>query len=150
MTILDTINRFYYDMALNELNLMNGKILNSDITYNSLLYLDLIAYEKNCTASYLAQILHISKSAVTVKINELIRQGLVEKVQSQEDRRIYYLNVTEGVAELYKTYDKKTLFAVDKIEKEFSSEEIQLFCKMMASFSTYYREEESHNESFTE
>lgn len=141
MNMLDTINRFYYDMALNELDLMNQNTQYPDVSYNSMLYLDLIAYKEGCTASYLAQALHISKPAVTAKVNELIRQGYLERLQSDEDRRVHYLKVKPQVAQLYKTYDRKTLYAISRMRQEYSEEELELFCKIMDSFSAHYREE---------
>ncbi|MEG2923420.1 MAG: MarR family transcriptional regulator, partial [Oscillospiraceae bacterium] len=77
MTIANAVNQFYFDMNLNELRLMAKSKVFPAITYNSLMYLDIIAYKDNCTVSFLADAFNVAKSAVTLKINELIRQGLV-------------------------------------------------------------------------
>ena len=141
MDLLQAIHRFYYDMTLHELDMMSKNTHFPDITYNSLLYLDLIAYKENCTASYLADVLHISKSAVTVKVHELIKQGLVEKVQSPDDRRVYFLKMRPEAAEEYRKYDRKTLYAVEQMKTHHSEEELEQFCRLMETFSRYYREE---------
>ena len=59
MLLKDTLNHFFYTMSVNELQLMNEKFKNLNITYNSLLYLDLIAQTPKCTITQLAQTLHI-------------------------------------------------------------------------------------------
>lgn len=138
MKLKDSINKFYFDMTINELRLMNSKPLYPDITYNSLLYLDIISFQENCTVSYLAEALNISKSAVTVKINELIRQGFVKKTQSIKDKRIFYLSLNEKIIEEYKIYDQKLHETIKSIEKKYSEAEINIFCEMLDLMSKGY------------
>ena len=45
-----------------------------------------------CTVSTLANTLHITKSAVTIKVNELERLGMVTKTRSETDRRVIQLD----------------------------------------------------------
>ena len=140
MELRNALDAFYYSTALCDLRLMNQQFVDKNITYNSLLYLDLIAYRENFTASYLAKALHISRPAVTAKVNELIRQGLVEKRQSPADRRVYYLSVKPHVAAEYSAIDRRVAYAVEKMESRFSSEAIGQFCEMMEAFAACYRE----------
>lgn len=142
MRLHDALNRFYYDQSLNELRLMNESPLHPNMTYNSLLYLDLISYREKCTASYLAEVLHISKSAVTIKMNELIRQGLVVRTQSGEDKRVYYLSVSPEIAEEFRRYDRKLDRAVEALAQRYTAEEIGLFCDMLDLVRERYLEPE--------
>lgn len=77
MELRKALDTFYYSTALCDLRLMNKQFVDENITYNSLLYIKLI-YTMNgtCTASKLAELLHVSKPGVTLKLNELLRQGL--------------------------------------------------------------------------
>ncbi len=138
MYLKKSITQFFYNMTINELHLMNNKFLSTDITYNSLLYLDIISYTPNCTASYLANVLNISKPAVTVKINELIKQGLIVKTQSEKDKRVYYLNINQEFAHIYEAYDKSMCRAIDDVKEEYTKEEIDTFCKVLNSISIKY------------
>lgn len=150
MDLFAVINRFYYDMTLHELSAMNANTLYPNITYNSLLYLDLISYKKNCTASYLADALHISRSAVTLKLNELIRQGFVQKVQSKDDRRVFYLQISPPIQKEYKEIQQKSKTAVLAIEKKYSKQDINLLCDMLETFSTSYQiDKENHDDTKT-
>lgn len=139
MELFEALNRFYYDQVLNELRVMNESMLYPKISYNSVLYLELIHDRGECTASDLARALHVSKPAVTSKLNELIRQGLVEKIQSQEDRRVYHLRVRPEIAEEYRVFDQKTFQAAQKIKQRFSTGEVETFCAVMEAFCTYYQ-----------
>ena len=112
-----------------------------NVSYHSLLYLDLIALKEKCTASYLAQALNITKSAVTIKLNEMMEHGLIEKRQSEEDKRVFYLSVREDIAEEYKQYDRITCRAAQKLAQRFSPQELAKFCEMLEAFDRHYSEE---------
>lgn len=131
------LNQFYFNMAINEMRLMNESVHFPNITYNSLLYLDIIAYKENCTVSFLAKAFNIAKSAVTLKINELIKQGFVEKTQSTIDKRVFYLTVKPEVIAEYKVYDTVIHSAVEAVEQRYTQAEIKQFCNMLAQIEQF-------------
>lgn len=139
MDLADALNKFYYDMSLNELRLMNNNTLYPDINYNSLLYLNLIYYNKDCTASYLADILHITKSAVTLKVNELIRQGFVTKTQSETDKRVKYLALMPNIADDFALYDERLLKTVEHIAPRYTKDELALLGRMLDDIRKEYK-----------
>lgn len=140
MNPIKAIDRLYYNIVLNELRMMNKNTLYHNITYNSLLYLDLISYTENCTVSFLASVLRVAKSSVTLKVNELIKQGLVEKKQSEHDRRVYFLTVRSEILHEFKKLDQATNYAVQQVEKQYAPKEIERFCEMLDAFSNNYNE----------
>jgi DNA-binding MarR family transcriptional regulator len=142
----DAIKEFFYTLSLSELHMMNRKLLKPDVTYNTLLYLDLIVRTPNCTASHLAQLLHVTKPAVTAKINDLISQGLVEKVQNPQDKRVFYLKVSPEVARCYAAYDQNTAQAVSRAEEQFTPEELAVFRRVLGGICQQYMEGISQNE----
>lgn len=79
MDLVKEINDFYYHMALYELQVMNGNDYYNGLSYNSLLYINVMEQMEECTVSKMADVLKITKSAVTLKINELVKQGVVVK-----------------------------------------------------------------------
>lgn len=138
MNLKNFINQFYFDMTIHELQRMNESTNLPNITYNSILYLDMIAYVENCTVSFIANAMNVAKSAVTIKVNELMNLGLVDKVQSEEDKRINYLKVRPSVVEEYKAYDQTLYDALQKIEEQYSEKEIVTFCEMLKTISDSY------------
>ncbi|MEG0077917.1 MarR family transcriptional regulator [Anaerorhabdus sp.] len=143
MDIKNTIKNYFHEMTLNELHLMNDGT-DWDISYNSLLYLDLINMTPNCTGSYLAEKLNISKAAVTLKLNELIKDGLVVKKQSEEDRRVFYVEVSSESEDYYKQYGKALNRAILKVKEKYDEKEIQIFCAILDEIrSEYIREMEN-------
>ncbi len=133
MSLKKALDSFYYSTALCNLRLMNEKFVDENITYNSLLYLELIfcMKEEGCTASKIADMLNISRPGVTLKINELIKQGLVAKTQDPDDHRKNYLTVNEEAIPQYKIYKYQDNEAVRRITEKYSQEEIDKFCDML-------------------
>lgn len=131
MDLMDQINKFYFTMSINELRLMNNQVIRKDITYNSRLYLDIISYQENCTVTFLANAMNVSKSAVTIKVNELIKQGLVTKTQSDKDKRVFYLNLNECMVKEYGLYDDRFQTAIEEIDAKYTKQDIDKFCGIL-------------------
>lgn len=137
MNLKEKMDRFYLDTIINELRLANNSSY-QNITYNSLLYMDIIAYKKDCTVSYLAEALHVAKSAVTLKVKELEKLGLVFKEQSREDKRVHFLRVNQEVLDRYKEYDAVLYGALDEVEKKYQPEQIQLLMDMFDMINQHF------------
>lgn len=142
MDLRKALDTFYYSSALCDLKLMNKKFVDENITYNSLLYLELI-YTMNgkCTASKIAEMLNVSKPAVTLKINELIKQGLVAKANDPDDKRKNYLFVNEEAALQYKVFRRQDNEVIKRIADKYSDSDIQNFCEMLNIMSEINFEE---------
>lgn len=137
MGLKKALDSFYYSTALCDLRLMTQQFGDKNITYNSLLYLELIfSMEGKCTASKIAELLNISKPAVTLKINELIKQGLVTKKPNPDDKRKNILLVNEDVMPKYKVYRKQDSIAIQRILENYSEDEIHKFCEMLNIISS--------------
>ena len=144
------LDAFYRSTALCDLRLMNRQFVDQNITYNSLLYLELI-YSMNgkCTVSKIADMLYISKPAVTLKINELVKQGFVSKTPNPKDHRQNFLSVNQETLPLYRIYARQDDLAVQKISAQFSQEDIEKFCEMLQIITNINFEEmevERHDE----
>ncbi len=142
MDLRKALDTFYYSSALCDLKLMNKKFVDENITYNSLLYLELI-YTMNgkCTASEIAKMLNVSKPAVTLKINELIKQGLVTKESDPNDKRKNYLFVNDDAAPQYKVFRRQDNEVINRITDKYSDKDIQNFCEMLSIISEVNFEE---------
>ena len=142
MQLRKSLDTFYYSAALCDLRLMNKQFVDENITYNSLLYIELI-YTMNgtCTASKLAEMLHVSKPGVTLKLNELLRQGLITKTTDPNDKRKNYLTVNEEAIPQYKVFRRQDSEAIKRITDRFTPEEIGTFCEMLDIISDINFEE---------
>ncbi len=127
------LDKIFHDSAVAELRLLNNGTSDSNLTYNDILYLSIIeAHSGEYTASNIADMLYVSRPAVTQKINELEKRGYIYKVQSQTDKRIYKLFTDrEGKSKnYYDITDKTNADITEKLSAEYSDEKIALFCEM--------------------
>ena len=116
----EALDKYYYIMTVNEHKRLGSKVICSDITYNSILYLDLIAYTPDCTPSKLAEILNVSKSAVTSKSAEMIRQGLIESVKSETVSKLNNMYTDDQIRDFCEILNKFTELYTGELENGFN------------------------------
>lgn len=141
MNIAEIINGMYLNITLSEMRTLSGDEKYPKVTYNSVMYLFLISSIDKCTVSELARLLHVTKSAVTIKVNELIEADLIKKVQSEGDRRINYITVSERTEREFKHYNEAIERAMTRLENSFSAEEISAFATVLAAFGDFLKQE---------
>ena len=124
--MLNTIERFGKILAIKAFK--NASSCDS-LTYNTIIYLDIISYSDKNTVSSLAKSLSISKSAVTLKINELMKLGLVKKETSSEDKRIHYISLSDDIKDFCSDDDFECI--VSDTKTKFSPEKINAFIEIL-------------------
>lgn len=142
MNLRDSLNAFYYSNALCDLQLMNRQFSHPAITYNSLLYLEIIySMQGACTPSKLADLLCVSRPGVTKKLNELLDQGLIIKTPDPNDGRKFYLSVNEEKAPQYRIYRQQDDLAIKTISERYSVQDIEKFSEMLQILTSINYEE---------
>ncbi len=114
--------------------LLSGDL--KDYTLRQLYYIELINKNRGISISDLARILGVKKSTVSVAINQLIDLEIVEKTQSERDKRFYYLELTlkgEEIIEKHMQVHKNT---IKKILKILNPEEVDNFIDIVNKIST--------------
>ncbi len=116
-----------YTIAIKLLNILHSPEEKS-ITFNGVLYMEIItAYPGRYTASDLADMLCVARSAVAQKVNELEKLNYLQKKQSDTDKRVYYLYPTGHFAENIKDVSDNIF---ENLSAKYSAEEIIKFCSM--------------------
>ena len=134
------INKINHDQALLDLRLQN-KYQSGKITYNSILYIDIIrSHENKYTASNIADMLHVSRPSVTQKINELQKMGIVNKTRSETDKRVFYLSISDE--QIPKELREQDEYAEEQVRsalrEKYSEEDIDKFSDMLTILSEVY------------
>lgn len=140
MSLRSSLNRLYYDMTIHDIRFIN-RSLSGNLSYNSVMYLDVIDFQENCTVSSLAETLRISKPAVTKKVNELIQLGYVVKTQSGKDKRVYYLCVSDELKKNSEFYERPFERAIRRIEERYDRKQLAILCDVLNTFSEEVRKE---------
>ncbi len=147
MLLQDLIKKLFHTLTISELQLMNKNYYDGNISYNSLLYIDLIYNRQGqYTASKIAEDLCVSKPAVIMKINELIKKGYLYKKQDPNDKRNYYLFVSDKIIAEYEVYRMMDDKVASYLEERYSQEELEKFKKIFDDMCAHYIEVSSDNE----
>lgn len=85
----------------------------------------------NPTVATFASVANISSPNAAYKINNLVKKGYIEKVQSETDKREYRLKVTEKYMNYYNISYNYMNVVMQRIEDRFSDDEIKVLEKML-------------------
>ncbi|MDR0812880.1 MAG: MarR family winged helix-turn-helix transcriptional regulator [Oscillospiraceae bacterium] len=145
MTFSEAMNYFYFRASVSELKMLNKSDYTLGISYHSMLYLNVVASVENCTVSKLAELMQITKSGATLKVNDLVKHGFLTKTQSAEDGRVFFLALTPKIAEVYGMFSKIGAEIESALQTKYSRAEISLLAEMLRTVSDY--EGVSNNEN---
>ena len=79
------------------------------------------------TINEFASFIGISSPNATYKVNSLIKKGYLKKVQSDKDKREFYLDVTEKFYRYYNINEKYLEIVEGRLKSELSDEEYKMF-----------------------
>ena len=135
----NVFTKIFHDLAIQELRLQNMDFQNSNLSYNSMLYLNIIiAYPNKYTASNIASMLQISNPSVTQKINELEKDGYITKTQSKTDKRSYYLCATEKAFPPEVEKLRPDIEIESNLRNAYTKRQVEVFFDMMSFINNEY------------
>ena len=135
MDLESPMMRLYRFLSLEETELIRSQGLDFDLSSLDMVYLDLILLEDRCTPSLIAERLGIARSAVTVRLNKLEKNGFIERTRNDEDKRSSVLGLTEKGMEWFRPmFDEFESFEA-VIRSRFTDEEIGIVRRMIDCIS---------------
>ncbi|MBA1335008.1 MAG: Transcriptional regulator of fatty acid biosynthesis FabT [Firmicutes bacterium] len=122
--LVETIQKISQMMGEFEDRALNSGEL-ADLTVTQIYYLDVINRLENPTPSELASELNVTKPTITLTINRLADAHCIEKVQSREDRRVYFIKLTPKGRRIVDAHDNAHKEFAKQIMKCLDREEIE-------------------------
>lgn len=110
---------------------------------NDYYYLTAIYHLGNPNFSQVAEELGLTKSAISVLIKKLQKMNLIEKVQSEKDKRIFHLCVTEKGKKIVDGDEALYSSLSELIKKLLGNDEQYLFVDKLLSEIVYLLKKES-------
>lgn len=102
------------------------------MTLNHLFYLEAIASLVEPTLSELADTLKVSKPSVTTMVNKLIKEGIVIKLQSSHDKRIFTVSLTQLGKDIVNLELESFFEVMKELEENLSLVELEQFHALLA------------------
>lgn len=137
-----------HDFALTELKRTHENREFHKLSYQDVLYLNIIECHPNkYTSSQIADLLKITRPAVTQKINELAKKGYVIRTQSETDKRVHYLSINVE-SDYFEDLAEEDIFQIEEaFIQKYGEDNLDLFCEMMdfisENFEVSFEKEES-------
>jgi DNA-binding MarR family transcriptional regulator len=99
----------------------------SELSMRQLLYLETIAGLGRPTFSELAEKLGVTRPSVTALVQKLIRMGYVQKVQSDEDLRVYHIALASKGEQFTKMHAEMHRLIAQRLTENLSAADVQQF-----------------------
>lgn len=87
------------------------------------------------TINQLGRFLELSQPNIAYKVNNLVKKGYVRKIQSEEDKREYFLEVTEKFEDYYDIKNEYMIKVLERAREKFSKEEMEQFENILKTMS---------------
>lgn len=123
--------RYYLSVSTLELRQSDAYGEAGRLPYNTVLYLDLIAFNPGCTVTQLAEVLGVTKATVTVTVNRLVDKGMVVRERSPDDGRVRHLRLSEGMRRAYGESEGVMAWLSTELESRYPRRDIERFCRML-------------------
>jgi len=124
--------------VIEERSLRKGEYKN--VTVNDMHVMEAIGIgePKNMTA--VAKVLAVTTGTLTISVNSLVKKGLVERVRSEEDRRVVLVSLSESGKQAYEYHQKFHKEMVDTILRDLNDKEKEVLAKALNGISNYFRQ----------
>ena len=137
-TISDVLVRLF-----NEIMDIEEKALNSsefkNISVNDMHILDAIGIREPRNMSAVARTLSVTVGTLTIAINNLVKKGYVERIRSQEDRRVVLLALSEKGIRAYKHHRAFHDKMVMAVLKDLSASETETLTKALINLQKFFK-----------
>ncbi len=132
---LQTIIKHFFDVSTTCSLEVSEQLGMDKIQINQLHYLKLIDENANLTFSRMAEILNIKKPSVTEIVNKLIKLGCVEKIQSPDDGRIFFIELTRKGENIARSRSLSENRLIELIQQKLDPDEIDDFVRLIEKIS---------------
>lgn len=109
-----------------------------DISLSQLQTLDTLASEGPKSSSYLSQLIGVTSGGMTVISDKLVRLGLVQRMNDENDRRVVKLEITDKGHEVLRDIQVKRLALMEKMYHQLDPEEFQQLLRIYRKLLSDY------------
>ncbi|MBQ8527354.1 MAG: MarR family transcriptional regulator [Lachnospiraceae bacterium] len=146
MDIQQTLNEllvglFHDIMTIEEKAIREGKFKN--VTVNDMHVIEAIGTETSKNMSTVAKMLGVTMGTLTISVNSLVKKGYVERVRSEEDRRVVLVSLTAQGKKVYAQHRKFHDEMILSITSQLDEEEKKVLQKSLAKLNVFFKEQNS-------
>lgn len=114
-------------LVIEEVSLRGSRF--KDISLKEMHTIDVIGKFPEATPSKVSKELMVTLGTITTSLNNLERKGYIERIRSEQDRRVVYLHLTKKGRLLHRLHKRFHKAMVEKIIDGMSPEEMDVMGK---------------------
>ncbi len=150
MDISNTLNellvKLFRDINVIEENaLRTGEY--SDVTANDIHVIEAVGVDEPKNMTSVARALEVTTGTLTIAINSLVRKGYVNRVRSEEDRRVVLVSLSEKGKRAYLHHQNFHARMIESVLEELTEEEQQVLGRALAKLNLFFRQTDSRTMS---
>lgn len=140
---LETVNDYLVSVFNDILTIEESELKKSqfnDLSITEMHTIEAIGMYKKKTSSEVAKELSITVGTLTVAINNLVKKGYVERLRSEDDRRVVKLGLTKKGKLLFRVHQHFHREMVKNILKGMEQEEEQALLRALKNHHDFLQE----------
>ena len=109
-----------------------------DVTPNDIHVIEAIGVGEKKNMSTVAKMLHVTTGTLTISINSLVKKNYVERVRSEEDRRVVLVSLAEKGRQAFLHHQQFHEKMVNAIVEQLSEEEQLVLEKALMRINQFF------------
>ena len=110
-----------------------------DVTANDMHVIEAVDMEGARNMTSVAKTLGVTTGTLTIAVNSLVKKGYVERVRSEEDRRVVLISLSEKGRKAYLHHQRFHEQMIEAIVEELSAEEQVVLEKAWVKLDRFFR-----------
>jgi DNA-binding MarR family transcriptional regulator len=146
MDINQTLNEllvglFHDIMTIEEKAIRKGPF--KEVTVNDMHVIEAIGIEKSKNMSTVAKALGVTMGTLTISVNSLVKKGFVERIRSEEDRRVVLISLTAQGKKAFKYHQQFHEEMIQSIVGQLDADEKKVLQKSLSNLNIFFKEQNS-------
>lgn len=109
-----------------------------DVTTNDMHVIEAVGMEGAKNMTSVARSLEVTTGTLTIAVNSLVKKGYVDRVRSEEDRRVVLVSLSDKGRKAYLHHRRFHEQMIDSVIAELTEEEQQVLEKALAKLNQFF------------
>lgn len=142
MDIISTLNELLVKLFRN-INVIEERAIRTgeyrDVTANDMHVIEAIGTEEAKNMTSVARSLDVTTGTLTIAVNSLVKKGYVDRVRSEEDRRVVLISLSEKGKRAYLHHRQFHDRMINVVVEELTEEEQQVLEKALNKLNQFFK-----------
>lgn len=110
-----------------------------DISNNDMHIIEMIGNNEAKNMSTVAKGLKVTVGTLTIAVNNLVKKGYVQRVRSEQDRRVVLISLTAKGLKAYRHHEKFHHEMIEAMLKDLDEQETKILVKSLTNLNNYFK-----------